>query len=63
MKKYRERLGITTFELAKLLECSQGMVSHIETGKRKPGRMLGAQIERLTKSEQGGPIKAVDWGE
>lgn len=64
----RERLirfitdrGLSQAEAGELLGCSQGLVSKILRGDRKPGLALAFKIERATEGWSEGPIRAQDW--
>lgn len=48
IEKYRRKMGLTKTDLGKLWGVSQGYISHLEAGIRKPGRHFAAEIETLT---------------
>jgi hypothetical protein len=43
------------------LECTQGAISFLLTGARKPGLELAHRIQRETADWVGGPILATEW--
>lgn len=45
---YRKRNDITQEALAELLGVTQGLVAHIENGRRKPSAALARIVEQVT---------------
>lgn len=68
MATTRERLAgwlkmrdLSQERAAKLLGCSQSMVSAVLVGSRHPNLELAVAIEDNTKDLESGPIRARDW--
>lgn len=47
LRERRRRRGLTQTELAKMAGCTRTWINSIECGRRKPGRELLANIERV----------------
>lgn len=50
-KQTRKHLNLTQAQLAKKLGCSRVTVSRIETGARKPSRILLTALRKLNKEK------------
>jgi len=50
-KQTRELLNLTQAQLAKKLGCSRVHISRVETGARKPSRILLTALRKLNKEE------------
>lgn len=47
LRAYREARNMSQPELAKILGCTPGMVSHVETGKRKVSPQAALEWEQI----------------
>jgi transcriptional regulator with XRE-family HTH domain len=63
LRVWREGAGLTREQAGRLLGCHASMVSHLEGGRRGPGRRLANEIEAVTRSLAGGPVKSTEWDE
>lgn len=48
IKQIRKELGLTQKQLAEKLGCSRVHISRVETGARKPSRILLTALRKLT---------------
>lgn len=60
LKRFRESLGYSKTEIARLLGCDPSFVGKVEGGERRMGASAFA-LEDLTADWEEGPILARDW--
>lgn len=48
---YRKKHGLTQEQFADMLGCSQGMITHIERGRRTFSPQVAIQVEQITAGE------------
>lgn len=63
LKRWRQSLGLSKAELARRLRCHDTMISHLEGGRKAPGRGLACRIEALSASWAEGSIAPREWSD
>lgn len=57
LRAWKSRRGLSTAQLARALGCARPTLSLILNGHQRPGLVLAAKLEHLTR----GTVRAIDW--